>query len=294
MPYAPQSVGRVIPPPIEQATSTSDEVPTSDPFTGEFGYFTQLLNDTSIPKITDLGPDIGFEDKATIVPADAKLLYRLQTHDTKGWVLVYDTTQLLRIIFASTSTRQGFIVANSYPVTYTGNSGGVWFPVAFTKDDTKIIMCAEMGDPGAGGSLVSYGCDLLPIKPVTPSEKEAYLWTQSHPGNEVDTQFMYDSNGKTIYTEQGNKTPHHSQPGPGTSSVIMFRDLTTNVTKRLLEETDTTYALEALDEKKGTLTFEATKYRFPSGCIRGDGGISDESLDCADIASTSTRTLRLP
>lgn len=261
-------------------------------------YLIHLKNDPSILKqYLDYDGDIddlNFTNKNQLIPHGSPFLYKIQTHDTKGWLISYNTQDSLRLVFLNMETKQGYVVANSKEVSYTGNSGGVWFPIAFTKDDEKLVMCSVMGDPGAGGSGISYGCLLLPLEPL--DGKEFYLWQSASelPSSYVNPIFSYDAMGKTIYTTQGNKTPHHSQPGPSTASVIMYRNLVTNTTKKLLEETDTTYLLKSIDEKASTLTFEATKYKFTASCPRGDGGNMDESLDCAEVASTSIRTISLP
>jgi hypothetical protein len=284
---------------IQQSTSTQPESDTGasrkelvDNLAKSFGIPKQQLVQGQDPESPDFG------NKGALVGYAAgslfKLLYKISNHAEDGWLLVYQASDAMQLVYLDETTKQGYVVANSKEVSYTGNSGGLWFPVAFTKDDKKLVMCAMMGDPGAGGSNVSYGCELLSLKPL--DGREFYLWqtTESLPGLIVDPRFSYDQMGKTIYTAQGEKTPHHSQPGPSTASVIMYRDLTTGKAKKLLEETDTTYDLKSLDEKAGTLNFEATKYRYPTGCQRGDGGIMDEALDCAEIASTSTRALKLP
>ena len=150
-------------------------------------------------------------------------------------------------------------------------------PFAITKDDKNIILEAYMGDPGAGGGSTVYGDVTIPVKPA-PSEDWAIsefvpVANWSGRGGDIplagDSTNFYDSYGKVVYVDEGSSGPHYDPPPyQSNDGALMFHDLVTGETKKLLEEVDTSYEITAVDEKNGILKFKATKYTYPEGCDR--------------------------
>lgn len=169
-------------------------------------------------------------------------------------------------------------------VSYTGNSGAIFIPIAITKDDNNIILDAHMGEPGAGGGSVDYGYAIIPIKPAP----NINFLIDNFPSIATRSAYFYDSFGKVVYIDEGANTPHYSMPGPSNSGSIKFRNLITNDPKTILEEEDTSYEIAGLNEKSGTLNFKATKYYFSEKCPREEG-----AQYCAQTSITE-RSLQLP
>ena len=195
-----------------------------------------------------------------------------------------DSIQLLIFVY-DPHNETYFSLGDFTTVSFTGNSGAIYAPYAITKDNANIILDAWMGDPGAGGGNVDYGFAIIPLKPI--AQKDRYD-EKDFPYIATRSAHFYDSFGKVVYVTEGDNTPHHSIPGPSNNAQIAFRDLTTGQTKTLLEEQDTSYEIEKIDEKSGILVMQTTKYKFSSACPRGE-----DSQDCAK-KNTSERTITLP
>lgn len=150
----------------------------------------------------------------------------------------------------------------------TGNSGGIFIPIAFTKNDRYIVLKAWMGSPGAGGGAVDYGYELLPPDVGTKGKMAVA------PQGAV----FYDHFGKVVYTEDSDKLPRFSQPGPRSNDgLIMVKNLATLQASRVLEQPDTTFEIVKADEKNHILDIRATKHVFSAGCPRG----AEDSLYCS-------------
>jgi hypothetical protein len=165
-----------------------------------------------------------------------------------------------------------------------GNSAGLFVPFAFTRDDRWILLQAWMFSPGAGGGAVDYGVGVI-ARSVRMGE--APVKVKSLPARDPS---FYADYGCAIGLAASNKTPTYSQPGfpSNNGGALVVVDLATLQTRTLLEERDTTYTVDRLDEKGGTVDVKAARHTFGKDCPRGE-----EALSCS--ASTSARkTLPLP
>jgi hypothetical protein len=151
-----------------------------------------------------------------------------------------------------------------------GNYGGIFSPYAVSKNDDKIIVDGWMGDPGAGGSGVDLGYATISVIPSEAVKSDGSLnYTKIAERNA----FFYYDFGKVVYVGEGDKTPDYSKPGPQTNSgAIIVYDISTGETTKLLEEHDTSYKITGIEEAKGSVYFEATKYTFSSDCPRQEDG----------------------
>lgn len=217
----------------------------------------------------------------------------------------------LRLVVYDTKDKTSVYLGNIRPVSYTGNSGGLFVPFAITKDNNNIILNAEMGDPGAGGGDVNYGYAMIPIKPAPgPNwviKDFFFIATRSA--------HFYDSFSKVVYVDEGEKTPHYSMPGPSNNGSIVFRNLNMESNKdfyataytgykrsgfktpndvmaggaeKILEEGNTSYKIIGLDENNKILRVKATVYSFSDNCPR-----EEDALYCAE-KSTVERSIPLP
>lgn len=208
---------------------------------------------------------------------------------------VFDTTLSLTIY--NMEDKSLVFLGDVGMISYTGNSGGLFVPFAITKDNTKIILEANMDDPGAGGGSVDYGYAMISIKPapskdwaINDFQPVANLSTVGFPFA-GDFVHFYDSYGKVVYIDEGNKSPHYDPPPyESNDGAIMFRNLATDEIKKLLEETDTSYEITELDEKNGVLKFKAIKHIYSKGC---DREIPVSYSDCVKNSMTE-RTISLP
>lgn len=207
----------------------------------------------------------------------------------------YDSTQSLQVSsdgdFCSDAVKLRLTLLNPNaflgtiePVSYTGNSAGIFVPFAIAKDNQSILLKAYMFSPGAGGSSVDYGYAQISLKPAPSTSSLNDFPTLATPGAH-----FYDSFGKVIYIEEGENTPVTQKPGPGNNSIIMWRDLITGEKRILLEETDMSYQIVALDEKNDTFEIKATEHAFSNTCPRD----SDGALFCSKKI-TKLRSIELP
>lgn len=162
----------------------------------------------------------------------------------------------------------------------TGNSGGIFVPIAFTRDDTHIVLKAWMGSPGAGGGLVNYGYEIMPRDQGTSNH------TALAPVGAV----FYDEFGKAVYTEDSKKLPTYTQPGPRSNDgLIVVKNLSTLKVSSVLEEPDTTFEILKADEKNHKLIIRATKHAFSASCPRD----AEDSLFCSN-KTVHERQIPLP
>src|SRR5215472_13183403 len=162
----------------------------------------------------------------------------------------------------------------------TGNSSGIFVPVAFTKNGRNIILKAWMGSPGAGGGMVNYGYEIMPRDGGT-SQRSALA-----PNGAV----FYSDFGMVAYTKDSKKLPAFTQPGPESNDgLLVVKDLATMTERPVLEEPDTTFTILRADEKNRVLTIRATQHAFSSSCPRDQ----DDSLLCSKKTSRE-RQIPLP
>lgn len=162
------------------------------------------------------------------------------------------------------------------------NWGGLEVPFGFTKDDRQLLLEPWMGSPGAGGSSVSLGHQIMPATGAGATAQAQLL--------APDQVVFYDGNGKMVYLDNSDRLPSYSQPGPRINAgTVKWKDLTTGQERTLLEEKDTSYQLDGGISRDGkTLQYTAIKHRFTSDCPR-----VPESLSCSQKTS-SQQTLVLP
>ena len=162
-----------------------------------------------------------------------------------------------------------------------GNFGGLFMPIAFTKDNQQIVLDAWMFSPGAGGGSVDLGYDIMPATGTVATEQKQQLVPRQAK--------FYDTFGEVVFLGNSKNLPGFSQPGPSSNlGTVMAEDLITGKTKLVLEEPDTTYDLLDINEAKGTLHFRATKHQFTAACPK-----REDALDCTKN-TVAERTIPLP
>jgi hypothetical protein len=187
-----------------------------------------------------------------------------------------------KVILEDLKTGQARVLGDLNMVT-GGNFGGLFVPLAFTKDDSRVVLNAWMFSPGAGGGEVDLGYKVAPLDSIgslADAQKVFSLPRQT---------IFYGDFAKAVYLENSSKLPSFSQPGPASNlGVIMSLDLSTMKSAKLLEETDTTYAFTGIDESKSVLNFKATKNQFTKACPR-----AEDALICSK-KTVKDRILPLP
>ena len=187
-----------------------------------------------------------------------------------------------KVIMEDLKTGQARVLGDLNMVT-GGNYGGLFVPLAFTKDDSRIILNAWMFSPGAGGGEVDLGYKVAPVDSIASLNDAQKVF--SLPRQTI----FYGDFAKAVYLGNSKKLPSFSQPGPASNlGAIMSLDLTTMKSATVLEETDTTYQLVGADEVKNILNFKATKNKFTKACPR-----AEDALICSQKTVTD-RTLPLP
>jgi hypothetical protein len=184
------------------------------------------------------------------------------------------------------------LVVGNVDVVRGGNSSGLFVPFALTRDDRWILLRAWMFSPGAGGGAVNYGIGVIarPPRPMRESVRprgDSRVEVKALPARDPS---FYADYGCAIGLAASDKTPTYSQPGfpSDNGGALVAVDLATLQTRPLLQEGDTTYSVERLDEKAGTIDVRVAKHTFGKDCPRGDGALS-----CSTSTSTR-RTLALP
>jgi hypothetical protein len=165
-----------------------------------------------------------------------------------------------------------------------GNSAGLFVPFAFTRGDRWILLRAWMFSPGAGGGAVDYG-----VGTIARSTRNLNAPIQVSP-LPARAPVFYADFGCAIGLAASDKTPTYTQPGhpADNGGALVALSLATLRPRTLLEERDTTYAVDHLDDKGGTLDVAVTKHTFGKDCPRGEG-----ALDCSK-STTAKRRLALP
>jgi len=223
--------------------------------------------------------DNGTNDTSTYVPSYFQHIISIPFHNSNKILRVYlgclsgqENVCLnweVRLVTYDPQNNSNEFLGKIHDVSMTGNSGALYLPYALTKDDSKVILDAWMGSPGAGGGDVDYGYAAIPVKQAPNND---YV-ISDFPQIATRSAIFYDSFGKVVYVDEGNNTPHYSMPGPSNDGAIVFQNLVGNVPlQKILEETDTSYSLIRLDEKKGILSVNVTKYQFSTKCPREEDG----------------------
>lgn len=222
---------------------------------------------------------------ASLAPAPYERLFTIATHQCDGVLRVYlscpdkqSCSELL--ILQDTAKPQPRVLGKLEEESRTGNSSGIFVPVAFTKNGRNIILKAWMGSPGAGGGQVNYGYEIIPRDGGT-SERSALA-----PNGAV----FYSDFGMVAYTKDSKKLSTFTQPGPQSNDgLLVVKDLATMRERPVLEEADTTFSVLRADEKNHVLTIRATQHAFSASCPRDQ----EDSLFCSKKTSRE-RQIPLP
>jgi hypothetical protein len=188
-----------------------------------------------------------------------------------------------RLVLEPVGTGASSVIGNVEP-RRGGNSAGLFVPFAFTRDDRSILLQAWMFSPGAGGGAVDYGVGVIAR---STRQGDAPLEVKSFPARDPS---FYADFGCAIGLAASGKTPTYSQPGfpSDNGGALVAVDLATLKTRTLLEERDTTYTVDRLDEKSGAIDLRAARHTFGKDCPRGDGALS------CSTSTSSKRTIALP
>jgi hypothetical protein len=188
-----------------------------------------------------------------------------------------------RLVLEPVGTRAAHVVGN-VELIKGANAGGLYVPFAFARGDRWILLRAWMFPPGAGGGAVDYGVGV--IARATRTET-APIHVDPFP---VRDPVFYADFGCAIGLAASDKTPSYAQPGfpSNNGGALVAVDLATLQPHTLLEEPDTTYSIDRVDERAGTLDVEVKRHTFGKDCPR-----QEDALSCS--ASTSAkRRLALP
>ncbi len=150
------------------------------------------------------------------------------------------------------------------------NAGGLFVPFAFAGGDRWILLQAWMFSPGAGGGAVDYGVGVIAR---TAHAGEVPLQVAPLPARDPS---FYADYGCAVAVTASNRTPTYSQPGfpSDNGGALVAIDLATLRARTLREERDTTYDVQRVDEKGGTVDVEVTRHTFGKDCPRGEGALS--------------------
>jgi len=210
---------------------------------------------------------------ASLAPHPYQSLFTVASHQCDAVLRVYlgcpakqNCSELL--IVEDPANKQARALGKLEQESRTGNSSGIFVPVAFAKNGKNIILKAWMGSPGAGGGLVNYGYETMPRDGGT-GERTALA-----PNGAV----FYSDFGTAVYTKDSSKLPAFTQPGPPSNNgLLVAKDLATLKERPVLEEPDTTFEILRADERNHTLTIRATQHVFSASCPRNQ----DDSLLCS-------------
>jgi hypothetical protein len=188
-----------------------------------------------------------------------------------------------RLVLEPIASGAARVVGDIQPI-HGGNSGGLFVPFAFARDDRTTLLRAWMFSPGAGGGAVDYG-----IGTVATSTDRGPAPIDVQPLVVRDLSF-YADDGCAVGLAGSPKTPTYSQPGfpSNNGGALVALNLATLKPRTLLEEKDTTYVVQQLNEKAGTLDLEVAHHTFGKDCPREEGALS-----CSK-ATRTRRTIVLP
>lgn len=228
-------------------------------------------------RCSDLPPTLNAKF-ASLVPKDDEGLFSIATHRCDAVLRVYLHSNGETLILEDIANASARVLGELAVESRTGNSGGIFIPMAFTKDDKHIVLQVWMGDPGAGGGMVDYGYDVMARDgstekkaPLAPGTTAFYYGKDGEAS--ISKTLFYDDFGRVVYTVNSPDLPEFTRPGPPSNSGrLMVKDLTTLKERRVLEEKDTTFEVLAADERNRTLTIRATKHSFTAICPRDDEG----------------------
>lgn len=188
-----------------------------------------------------------------------------------------------RVVLEPVDRGPAHVVGNVEPIMGS-NAGGLFVPFAFARGDRWILLRAWMFPPGAAGGAVDYGVGV--IARAMRSEN-APIDTQPLPARAPR---FYANLGCAIGLTESDKTPSFMQPGfpSNNGGALVVISLETRKVRTLLEERDTTYSVDRLDENAGTLDVTVTRHTFGKDCPREEGALS------CSASTSSKRRLALP
>jgi hypothetical protein len=241
--------------------------------------------------------DQGGNEDATDAPPPYQHLLSIPFHNAKSVLRVY-----ANVICPVTLNQSGdclgddLVIVKYDPVAkismkiatiasfHGGNYGGIFVPLALTKDDKNIVLKAWMGSPGAGGGAVDLGYSKI----LLTAKAETFAG-ETLPHLASAAAVFYDSYGKVVSLEESNRTFDWSQPGrnPNQGAVI-YRDLVSGEAKTLADGADTSYEIRGFDEQERVLSLQLIRYSFDAECPR-----ADKTLNCANRTATNI-AIRVP
>lgn len=231
--------------------------------------------------------DDGTADSNPYVPATSYHLLSIPDHSGSKILRVYfNSEEDVRMVLFDKTTETGTYLGRLSTVSYTGNSGGTFLPIAFSKDDKSIICLAYMGDPGAGGSGYWNGYRTIPVR--TRSADFVYSGTDFKDLGLSSDAIFFDSDGKAVTTGLVHVSENFDPaepPSKGDKGTISVKDLLTGKETVLASNADRRYDLVSLDETTKILKIVAISYTFPAGC---------DERGCAKESAPVTKTILVP
>lgn len=226
--------------------------------------------------------DAGINDYPTQITTKLNFnhLLSIPFNNSNNLLRVYTNSNndiaLLRLVKYSISSGISELLGDIRSET-GANWGGIYIPIAISKDDKHIIFKAYMGSPGSGGGSVTLGYAYSSLA-SDKFDTCGYL----APHKIADAAYFYDNFSKSLFLIEENNVPASEKPGPDYDSAIKFINVTTGETKTLLEEPNTIYEITKINEESRVVNFESCpwqKYRF----------------NCSSFEiSTQSRSINLP
>lgn len=234
------------------------------------GYY-EIKNQYNYPNIYDAGTN----DYPTQIAPKSNFSHLLSIPFNNGNNLlrVYANSNgigLLRLVRYSPPSGSSELLGDIRSET-GGNWGGIYIPIAISKDNNHIIFKAHMGSPGAGGGSVTL---VYAYSSLAPNKYDACGYID--PQKIANQAYFYDNSSKSLFLAEENNVPASEKPGPDYNSAIKFINIITGETKTLLEESNTIYEITNIDEQTGVVNFKSCpwqEYRF--NC--STAGISSQS-----------------
>jgi len=243
----------------------------------DFSYGEKMENiQYSYPNAYDAGEN---DYPIELVPeSDFYHLLSIPFNNSKDLLRVYaersESIALLRLIKYSPLSKTSELLGDIRSET-GGNWGGIYIPIAISKDDKHIIFKAKMGSPGAGGGSVDMGYAFLSL-PSKEYDECGYLT----PKKIAEQVYFYDNFSKGLFLSEEKNVPASIKPGPSYNSAIKFINFTTGEIKTLFQEPNTIYEIINLDEKLGVVNFKSCQWQeFRFSCPAGDPSIKNKSIN---------------
>jgi len=207
---------------------------------------------------TQIAPESAFYHLLSIPFNNSNSLLRVYTNSNNG-------IALLRLVKYSPSSGSSELLGDIRSETGS-NWGGIYIPIAISRNDSHIIFEAHMGSPGAGGGSVTMGYAYLSL-----ASKKYDVCGYMAPQKIANQAYFYDNFSKALFLTEGNNVPASGKPGPDYNSAIKFINIITGETKTLLEEPSTIYEITNIDERLGFMNFKSCPWReYKFNCPTSD------------------------